>query len=696
MKARRVLTAPGRGLKALTSMVFRRSSWRMWGLPRTRLNYRQEVGDGSGSSTVMAPLLWIGRNFPEAPPAIWRLVGEGEEERVAPHDLLRLLERPNPHYSGAVLWMATLADWNISGDAYWLKIRNQAGAVRELWFTPSALLEPQGSEREFITHYTYRPGDGREITLEPADVVHFRYGLDPDDQRRGRSPLKSVLREIFTDDEAAAFTASLLRNMGVPGLVVSPEGDHSPGEDDVKATKAYVHQEFRGDKRGEPLVMSGPTKLQQFGFSPEQLDLKGLRRVPEERVSAVLGIPAVVCGLGAGLDRSTYNNVSEARSSAFEDNIIPAQRILAEDIRFQLLPDFEKNPWAFRVGFDLSNVRVLQEDRKAQVERLDIGVRGGWIRIAEARRAMDFDTEEADEVYLRPVSAFEVPAGTVSPPPSTRDPAEPKYRKRATRAQTRLVVALERDGRALEAAMAEELESDFSELGREAAEVFADVIPPDAVVSRTNGHRKADEDTLSQRVIAALSLDEWANGRLRSRFEAHYRRTAERTVTTVNSVLDLGVSLPDERMRRIVHEGGTRKGLADIVEATRDAISRSIATGREAGEGPIEIARRIRSEVPAGRYVNAGPAYRAKLIARTETKWAQNLSSVETYREADSVTHVIAFDARLGESDEDCMARDGQTFTFDQAEAEMAAEHPNGTLSFAPVVAETLSDLVPA
>jgi hypothetical protein len=33
--------------------------------------------------------------------------------------------------------------------------------------------------------------------------VHFRFGLDPDDPRKGYSPLKSVLREVFTDDEAA-------------------------------------------------------------------------------------------------------------------------------------------------------------------------------------------------------------------------------------------------------------------------------------------------------------------------------------------------------------------------------------------------------------------------------------------------------------------------------------------------------------
>src|SRR5581483_6204053 len=127
------------------------------------------------------------------------------------------------------------------------------------------------------------------------------------------------------DDEAANFTAALLRNMGVPGVVVSPEQGATVSQEDADVTKAYVKSKFTGDNRGEPLVLSGPTKVQQFGFSPEQLLLKELRRIPEERVSAVLGVPAMVAGLGAGLDRSTFTNYAEAREAAYEQAIIPTQ-----------------------------------------------------------------------------------------------------------------------------------------------------------------------------------------------------------------------------------------------------------------------------------------------------------------------------------------------------------------------------------
>lgn len=675
-----------RGLKRLGAMLFRRDSWRAWGLPRSRFNWQSEVGNGTGSSTVAAPLQWIARTFPEAPTTIYEVLADGQEEQQARHEMLRLLARPNPFYSGMVMWMAVIVDWNVDGNGYLLKIRNNAGAVKELWWAPSSMLTPKGTESTFITHYEYSP-NGIPIRVDSEDVVHFRYGLDPEDQRLGSSPLKSVLREVFTDDEAANFTAALLRNMGVPGLVVSPEGDAAPGPDDVAATKDFVRQEFTGDKRGEPLVMSGPTKVQEFGFSPEQLNLKALRRIPEERVSAVLGVPAIVAGLGAGLDRSTFSNMAEAREMAYESNIIPAQRILAEDLRWQLLPDFEDDPMKFRVGFDVSGVRVLQEDQQKLVERLDIGIKGGWVKVSEGRRAIGLEVKDHDEIYLRSVATLEVTPGAdpdVPPPPKWN---ESRALKSADRRQQRLVSALDRDERALTAALAQELETDFDQLGKDAASAFGNVVTEDDLKTRTNGQRKAANESLAARVMMALGfgrLDE----KLRKRYEGHSLRVARKTVETINTVLELGVDMPDHVENAIVTRGGTRRGLLDIEKQTRDAIIRAIAKGREDGMGPDAIARLIRDEVPAGPYTNAGAKYRSELIARTETKWAQNHSSLEAYRNADTVSAAMVFDGRLEGSDAECMARDGDIVTFDQAEALLADEHPNGSLSFAPVVGQ--------
>ena len=400
--------------KRLAQMVFgRASSFRVLKQPRSHVNFENEVGDGTSSSTVMAPLFWIARTFPEAPVALWETDPTGKETQIRDHPFLRLMRRPNPFYSGPVLWQATIIDYSVDGNSYWIKIRDKGGQVVQYWWAPHWTMKVRGDERNFISHYEYKPGD-TVFNIMPEDLIHFRFGLDSENPRMGRAPLKSVLREIFTDDEAANFTASLLRNMGVPGLLISPEkGAPPPSSEDVKETKAYIKEKFTRDSRGEALVMSGATQVEQFGFSPEQLQLKEIRRIPEERISGVLAVPAVVAGLGAGLDRSTFNNFAEARQAAYEPAITPSQTLLSEDLWFQALPDFESedNIWNWRAGFDTSHVRALQEDRNKLTNRQAAAYRAGIARRSEARSSLGLTVagDGSDDVYQIPMNTAIVP-----------------------------------------------------------------------------------------------------------------------------------------------------------------------------------------------------------------------------------------------------------------------------------------------
>jgi phage portal protein BeeE len=49
-----------------------------------------------------------------------------EEQEPQNSPLLKLLQRPNEHYTGPMLWMATTTDWNVNGEAYWIVIPSRA------------------------------------------------------------------------------------------------------------------------------------------------------------------------------------------------------------------------------------------------------------------------------------------------------------------------------------------------------------------------------------------------------------------------------------------------------------------------------------------------------------------------------------------------------------------------------------------
>lgn len=67
-----------------------------------------------------------------------------------------------------------------------LKVRDLAGQVVELWYLPHYMVEPQWpiSGVPFISHYAYCV-DGREYYIPREDIIHFRWGLDPNNPRRG-------------------------------------------------------------------------------------------------------------------------------------------------------------------------------------------------------------------------------------------------------------------------------------------------------------------------------------------------------------------------------------------------------------------------------------------------------------------------------------------------------------------------------
>jgi HK97 family phage portal protein len=392
-------------------------------LGRTNINYRSAVGDAGTNSIVVSVVGWLARNFPEAPVRLRRLQPDGTAQVIPPAQdgpgfMLRLLERPNAYFSGVLQWMATIVDLYIDGNAYWLKVRNEAGRVTELWWVPSRMMKPTWPDdgSEFISGYSYTV-DGVAYAIDKRNVVHFRDGLDETNPRLGKSRLRSLFREIYTDDEAANFSAVLLTNLGVPGVVLAPSNTGGNVKTDPETIKTAYMEKFGGDRRGEPLVLTSPTDIKVLSWSPEQMNLKELRRLPEERITAVFGISAIVAGLGAGLDRSTFTNFGEARLAAYQESIVPLQRLLAAELEIQLLTDFadiERD--ALDVDFDISKASAMQVALDALWKRMESAATKGLITRATFKQAAGLPITAGDDFYIIASNYLILPAGEPQPP----------------------------------------------------------------------------------------------------------------------------------------------------------------------------------------------------------------------------------------------------------------------------------------
>jgi HK97 family phage portal protein len=359
--------------------------WRVM-LPGSQIDYKEKAGELWLNSAVSICIGWIADNLPEAELEVVDVKDDGTTAPVAGHPLVGLIQNPNPYYDDDVLWAATILSYCTDGNAYWYKARDGYSRVKELWYLPHWQVEPRrrpGSEN-FLDYYEYRPG-GTPQELDPDDVIHFRFGMDPDNLMKGLSRLRPVLREIMTDNESATYTAALLHNMGVPGVIITPASPEGVLGDGVPAKlKALWRERVTGDFRGDPIIAPAAVRIEKLSFSPEELALDKIRIVPEARILGALRMPGMVVGLSVGDAQRTYSNYKEAREAANEDCLIPIGKRFVKTLNRQLKADFKATE-SQSLRWNYQNVRSMQPDRTEASKRAVIEYTGGIATLDEAR-----------------------------------------------------------------------------------------------------------------------------------------------------------------------------------------------------------------------------------------------------------------------------------------------------------------------
>lgn len=359
--------------------------------PGAAYDYEAEAGDTWRNAALAICLGWIKRNLPEPRVAVWK-----DKAEVPGHPGARLFVKVNPFYSGDVLLSGAAVSWVCKGNVYLLKGQNLAGQTGQLYYVPHWQVAPRwpADGSQFISHYDYTV-DGRTVRLRPDQVVHLRNGVNPLNTREGMSEVDSILREICTDNEAAGFTASTLRNMGVPGFVMSPEQEQATLEkDEREEIKDRWREDFTGENRGGIMVASVRLKMDKISLTPEELTLDKIREIPEARICGATGVNGQVVGLTCGARTKTYSNYAEARRAAYEDCLVPMLKQFGRQVTDQC-------PELFRpgetLGWDFTDVSGMQEDANQRAKRAVVLFQGQLVTKDEGRAVVSLPPSSAGD-----------------------------------------------------------------------------------------------------------------------------------------------------------------------------------------------------------------------------------------------------------------------------------------------------------
>lgn len=358
----------------------------------------------NANSIVMSAARWAARNFIE--PKLTVFVDDVPDPN---HPLSKFLAAPmakvdqaNRDTMDRINQGIVLSLGILSGNAYIHKLRDGNRMVG-IQYIPHTAVMPVAKPGQpgILQHYQVSFNGGSQI-VQPDDMIHIKEGWDPSNTLLGMSPIASVLRHILADNEASVYSHAVLKNMGVASHSLTPDmskGGMALGKDQLDSMLEHWKRCTTGEARGGAFASSQPINVQKIGFSPEELALDKMVRTPEERISAVLLIPAIVLGLGAGLDRSTMANYKEALVAATENFLVPLWSLVAEALTPLVLEI--GGPWTpkHRLGFDLSVVKALQEDVDAKFNRAKGGFDSGFLTRGEAREIVGLKAEKYDNVY---------------------------------------------------------------------------------------------------------------------------------------------------------------------------------------------------------------------------------------------------------------------------------------------------------
>lgn len=268
----------------------------------------------------------------------------------------------------------------VDGNGYLVKLRSGGGTILDNVHGMVVQLHPVDPTRmkpardkdsnRLIDYYALDLGDGHSARIPKENVIHFRDSeLDPRDPAKGIGVVRRLVREIATDAEEDAFVATFMRNMGIPGLVFAPKEQSKGAPIDVEQLKSYVAASTTGQNRGKPLVFKTPVDFYQMSASTEVLDLSHIDARVETRISGMIGIPAILAGLAAGLDATSYGANTRALVEAFiENELMSVWDEDGERWTRGLRDDFGFSPTQW-LGYDWTGLRALQDDADKRTMR---------------------------------------------------------------------------------------------------------------------------------------------------------------------------------------------------------------------------------------------------------------------------------------------------------------------------------------
>lgn len=608
-----------------------------------------------------------------------------------PQAALPIEERQGPLQYRRNLWTITLRHMGLVGWTFWYL--NQASVdgipLAILYLNPSRVFAVMTKGGNLVGWTLDRPMEEGGTPLELENVLPFYF--DPADAGPyGIGLVESIWSKAQISQLADKHIAATLAAGGRLTGILGPKVAGQISDDEwAQFVRDYRNITENPEAAKRLQIVKGPVDYIRTAATMAELLIPDLSRIGRDDVLAHWGVPGSQIGVQAptGLNSGSTKGFDEAilwqgaihtRLTPFWETVqyglldrfgklgIPVELELEEPEfdddtpLFAKLAQVKDAPLTNNEKRDIVGYAPLEED----LEEFGLQVWNTSLMVQVAGPGFEETPTLSVGVIPPPLGAMApvTPAGT--PPPAVAAPGEtvgkatirpgPFSQLRAQVSHT-MVPRMRR-------AVADALSSQKQDVVARLRKIGLDHL-------RT---RRAD----TQGWWIGRTHDKVMTDALKPHVSAIAAKVATKTEAILGPVLRPAKAVTDEFVAdvtlRVLTKGAGR--VTGINQTTRDAIAEAIAEA-------IDGAETIDDVIAAVEKLNIFDEYRSELIARTESAFAYNASSLGSYGEF-GVQMVEPLD---GDEDEECQARLARgTVSLDEAEAD--EDHPNGTLVWSPVV----------
>lgn len=616
----------------------------------------------------------------------------GDVKEVNTHPALDLLYKPNPAQTRMEFLEITEINLKTTGNAFWFKVRDDAGNVKEMWNLRPDMVTVITDTTMLVKSYQYtKPLEGEVVHFDPKDIVHFKYP-DPLNQFFGLSPIQACRYRIQTENYATRFQRDFFLNSARPDAVIkqAPNSGMSVTPEQKEQIKKEFESRYRGEGNSSKVaILEGGLEYQLVSISQKEMDFIESMKFTRDDILVVFKVPKPILAIVDDVNRA---NSETAMAIFLGETIKPEVQRLVDKMNEELMADFGEE-------FYLDFVDPTPANREQQLNEYQNGLTNGWLLINEVRQKENLPPVTGGWQYYKPFT--DAPAGGLDPGvktlggPNKKEAYEyeiipKKYdfkgkywlKQKFIRYEHVKEMALQEADRIIKERnklkqhsllKTPEIKKGYADMVNKAIDSQAKKLSTDTTkfmneqLDRVLQNFDSKVKAKRMKAISVVKEDIFnkdAEAKMTMEFITPYisefvNQAGKEALSFTNPKVDFQAT---EKIRSYIAKRAEQFA-KEVNSTTIEGLDATLAEGITAGESVAELRTRVETKY------KDFPVYRSDLIARTEATASTNQGMIEGYRQSDVVTGkewINAGDTRVREEHQDGVGVGGEIIGLDE------------------------------